>query len=148
MLVFRLCLGLGLAVLVASSAGAIPVMVSVTSVDEFGNGASQSGQFEMTDPEENGTFVYDFDDLPGNVSSAGAWEITEWSGLLNPDPVISNSFSVKNLLAVTQTFTITLSTVTGPIGAPTTITGGSAQFGVTDTNGDGATLSTLGLGTS
>ncbi len=107
-----------------------------------------SGQFEATDPDGDGIFSYDLSDLPGNVGLTGRWSITEWSGIFNPDPVISNSFNVTNLLPGTQTFTITVSTVTGAIGAPTTLTGGSAQGGVTDTNGNGATLSTSGAGTA
>jgi hypothetical protein len=143
-----LCLGLGLAAVVGSPAGAIPITVTVASTDESESSVSQSGQFEATDPDGDGIYSYDLSDLPGNVGSTGRWDITEWSGIFNPDPVISNSFSVTNLLAGTQTFTITISTVTGPIGAPTTLTGGSAQGGVTDTNGDGATLSTSGAGTA
>ena len=144
----KLCLGLGLAALLASPAGAIPITVTVSSVDESGGEASQSGQFEATDPDGDGIFSYDLSDLPSNVGSTGRWDITEWSGIFNPDPVISNSFNVTNLLLGTQTFTITVSTVTGAIGAPTTLTGGSAQGGVTDTNGNGATLSTSGAGTA
>lgn len=142
----QLCLGLGLGwvVLVASSAGAVPISVTVSSIDEFNVEVSQSGQFDATDPDGDGIFSYDLGDLPSNVGSTGRWDITEWGGTLNPDPVISNSFNVTNLLVGTQTFIITLSTVTGPIGAPTTLTGGSAQGGVTDANGDGATLSTSG----
>ncbi len=144
----KLCLGLGLAALLASSAGAVPINVTVSSIDEFNVEASQSGQFEATDPDGDGIFSYDLSDLPGNVGLTGRWSITEWSGFFNPDPVISNSFNVTNLLLGTQTFTITVSAVTGPIGAPTTLTGGSAQGGVTDTNGNGATLSTSGAGTA
>jgi hypothetical protein len=139
---------IGICLLLASPAGAVPINVTVSSIDEFGVEVSQAGQFEATDPDGSGVFSYDLSSLPSNVSSTGRWDITAWSGIFDPDPVVSNSFAVTNLLAGTQTFTITLSAPTGPIGAPNTVTGGSAQGGVTDANGDGATLSTAGIGTS
>jgi hypothetical protein len=138
-------IGLSLSLLLALPAGAITIDVTVSSIDELGVEVSQSGQFEATDPDEDGIFTYSLGDLPGNVGSTGRWDITGWSGFFNTDPTISSSFDVTNLLSGTQTFTITVSTVTGPIG-PTTLTGGSAQGGVTDADGDGATLSTSGVG--
>jgi PEP-CTERM motif len=131
--------------ILASPASAVTINVTVSSIDENNVEVTKSGEFEAVD-NGNGIFEYSLDDLPSDIGSTGRWDITEWSGSLNPDPVISHSFNVTNLLAGTQSFTITVSTVTGPIGAPTTLTGGSAQGGVTDTNGNGATLSTSGGG--
>ncbi len=143
-----LLLGTGLAVLLATTATAATIDVSVTGFSETHGSATQTGSFEATDVNGDGIFEYDFSDLPSNIGSTGRWSFDEWGGSVNPDPVISNGFSVVNLLPTTQTFTITLTTVTGPIGAPTTLTGGSAQGGVSDGNGGGATLSTSGAGTA
>lgn len=132
----------------ASPAGALTLDVTIMGVDDQGTVRQKSGEFEATDTNGDGILEYDLSDLPVDIGETAVWEVTDWSGIFDPDPVISHSFSVTNLLPGTQTFTITVSTVTGPIGAPTTVTGGSAQGGVTDTNGDGATLSTSGAGTA
>jgi len=130
-----------------SAASVVTISVTVSSFDENNVEVSESGEFDV--PEGfDGEFNYHLEDIPLNVSSTGRWQITEFSGSFNPDPVVTNSFSVVNLLPETQSFTISVSTVTGSIGAPTTLTGGSAQGGVTDVNGDGATLSTSGAGSA
>ncbi len=144
----RVCLGLTFALLVAAPAGAIPVTVTVQSLDDQGFVRSQSDQYDASDPDDDGIYTYDLSDLSTDVASTSAWLFEAWSGSVNPDPSISNTFGVTNLLPGKQSFTITIETIVGPIGAPTTLTGGSAQGGVTDTNGNGATLSTSGLGTS
>ena len=138
------CVGIGILMLLALPAEAMTINVSVTGIDEFGVSATQQGDIVVAGPGADGVFTFSLDSLPAHVATTGRWDFTEWSGSFDSDPVISSSFSVTNLLASTQSFSITVSTVTGPIGAPATVTGGSAQGGVTDTNGDGATLSTTG----
>ena len=134
------------ALLVATPAGAIPVMVTIESIDDQDFVRSESGVYEALDLDGDGFYDYDLADFP-NIASTTAWFFNAWDGSVNPDPSVSNSFDVTNLLPGTQSFTITVSTVIGPVGAPT-VTGGSAQGGVTDTNNDGATLSTSGVGMS
>lgn len=142
-----LSLGLAVALLLAYPAGAIPLDVSISSTFD-GVVVTEAGQYEANDYDGDGIFTWDLSALPSNIASTSRWDVTQWDGAFNPDPSISNGFSVTNLLAGVQTFTITVSSVTGPIGAPTTLTGGSAQGGVTDTNGNGATLSTTGAGSA
>ena len=62
---------------------------------------------------------------------------------LNTDPSVNAVIAVQNLAAGTQQFQLTVTLLTGPVGAPTTLTGGSVAGGVTDNNGNGATLSTV-----
>ena len=69
--------------------------------------------------------------------------------MVNPDPQITSTFTLKNITAVTQNFVMT---VTLPIGlfGPTTVQGGYFGDGVTgttytDTSGNGnVTLATVG----
>lgn len=61
---------------------------------------------------------------------------------LDSDPVVSAEIAVQNMLGASQHITLL---VTLPISAvlPSSLTGGSVAGGVTDNNGDGATLSTV-----
>jgi hypothetical protein len=142
------CFAVGVVMLLGFTAEAATIDVSVTGINESGVSATQQAAYDLTDPDGDGIYSYTLGDLPGNVRSTGRWEISGWGGLFNSDPVISLSFNITNLLPGTQTFIITVSTTTGSIGAPTTLTGGSAQGGVTDANGDGASLSTSGAPTA
>lgn len=68
------------------------------------------------------------------------YELTSWSLTLNPDPVITSSFTLTNISAVTQTFvmTVTLSAVTS---APAIAISGYVGPGtLIDADGGGATL--------
>ena len=69
--------------------------------------------------------------------------ITNLDLFLDSDPVVSGEVAVQNIGLVTNQFTLIFTLPTGPIGAPTTLTGGSVAGGVTDNDGTGATLSTL-----
>ena len=69
--------------------------------------------------------------------------ITNLDLFLDSDPVVSGEVAVQNIGFVTNQFTLIFTLPTGPIGAPTTLTGGSVAGGVTDNDGTGATLSTL-----
>ena len=122
--------------------------VSVSSIDDQGVHLMQTGQFEITTPGQDGLFNFGLNDLPAHISSTGRWQFSDFNGTSAEDSSIMHSFSVLSLLPGKQTITLTLSMPTAPIGASTTLTGGSAQGGVTDQNGDGGTVSTSGPGTA
>jgi hypothetical protein len=74
-------------------------------------------------------------------TSEGGMRLDSWDILVDGDPVVTGPVVVTNLAGVTQQFTFTFTVPTGPVG-PATLTGGSVQGGMTDSNGDGVTLST------
>src|SRR5262245_12818835 len=61
---------------------------------------------------------------------------------LDTDPAVNGVVAVENNAAVTQQFTLTFTLLTAPV-LPSSLTGGSVAGGVTDNNGNGATLSTI-----
>jgi hypothetical protein len=88
-------------------------------------------------------------DGPGFTASCTAQNITLGELLitnldlsLDSDPVVSGEVAVQNIGLGTNQFTLIFTLLTGPQG-PSTLTGGSVAGGVTDNNGNGATLSTL-----
>jgi PEP-CTERM motif-containing protein len=72
---------------------------------------------------------------------AGGLRLDSWNILVVGDPVVTGPVVVTNLAGVTQQFTFTFTLPVAPIG-PSSVTGGSVQGGMTDSNGDGVTLST------
>jgi len=80
----------------------------------------------------------------GPVNNPGGYDyvVDHWNLNLDVDPVINGVFAVTNLQPVPQQFTAIFNLPVAPLG-PTTLIGGSIQGGVTDNNGDGATLSTV-----
>src|SRR5262245_16082996 len=60
---------------------------------------------------------------------------------LDTDPAVNAVIAVRNMAAGTQQFTLTVTLLTAPVG-PSSLTGGSVAGGVTDNNGNGATLQT------
>ena len=76
-----------------------------------------------------------------NQVVAPDWSMN-WNITANADPFINGLVAVVNNLAGTQQFTLTFNQVTGPIGAPTTLIGGSLQGGLTSDATPG-TLSTV-----
>lgn len=80
-----------------------------------------------------------------NNSSFGV----HWDLDLDPDPFVSNNFSLTNNTNAVQTYVITVTLpVAPPVPAPTS-TFGSVSMTVLDSNGiNGATLSTAGPGSS
>ena len=75
---------------------------------------------------------------------SGAFTVTNWNLHLDSDPTVINFFALQNNLAVAQTFTITVSIPTaGTFGPPVTIQG-SIGGSVTDTTGNGASLTSAG----
>jgi len=79
-----------------------------------------------------------------SVASPGGYDyqLDTWNMNLDVDPIVNGVIGVTNLSNSTQTFTLTVFLPVAPLG-PTTLMGGSMQGGVTDNNGDGATLSTV-----
>ncbi len=88
---------------------------------------------------------------PGDVVSqcttttpivAGDLRLDSWDLFLDNDPVVSGPVVVTNLNPLlSQQFTLIFTLPTGPI-LPSTLIGGSVQGGMTDNNGDDATVST------
>jgi hypothetical protein len=74
-------------------------------------------------------------------TAAGGMRLDSWDIHVDGDPVVTGPVVVTNLAGVTQQFTFLFTVPTGPVG-PATLTGGSVQGGMTDSNGDGVTLST------
>src|SRR5262245_61596789 len=61
---------------------------------------------------------------------------------LDTDPAVNAVIAVQNMAAGTQQFQLTITLLTAPLGPGGTLTGGSVAGGVTDNDGNGATLST------
>jgi hypothetical protein len=100
------------------------------------------GTMTINEPVEgvlnaDGTYSSD-PNAASNLGMPGRWMFTEFDVFFNPDPSISSSFNITNTFGSASNFTIT---VEAPVAAlATTVMGGSAQGGVTDAGGDGATL--------
>src|SRR5215510_10814491 len=78
----------------------------------------------------------------GQDITLGDLKITSLNMNLNTDASVNAVIAVQNMAALTQQFTLTVTLLTGPVGAPTTVTGGSTTGGVTENDGNTATLST------
>ena len=68
--------------------------------------------------------------------------ITSLNLNLDTDPAVNGVIAVQNIGLGTQQLTMTVTLLTAPVG-PTSLTGGSVAGGVTDNDGNGATLSTV-----
>lgn len=75
----------------------------------------------------------------GGPRAVGDLTLDSWSLSLNADPVVSGTVAMTNNSGVTQQYTLLFTLPVGPIG-PSSLTSGSIQGGVTDDNGDGATV--------
>ena len=69
--------------------------------------------------------------------------LDSWNMFLDEDPVISGIVAVTNNTAVTQQYTLIFTLPIAPAIPGGTLIGGSIQGGLTDNNGNGATLSTV-----
>lgn len=72
------------------------------------------------------------------IGGSSGISLDSWDLLLNPDPVVTGVTAVTNLSSSTQQFTLIFTLPTTVL--PTSLLGGSIQGGVTDNDGDGATL--------
>jgi hypothetical protein len=120
----------------AGSAHALTFDVTVTD----GTGM-QSQPVEATYDDVTGLYTSD-PNAAADLGMQGRWMFMDFEVTFNPDPNISASFNIVNTFTTTSNFTVK---VEAPIAAlATTVRGGSAQGGLTDANGDGATLGLLG----
>lgn len=74
----------------------------------------------------------------------GGWSMDSWNLQVDPDPTITNIFSVTNNTAGTQTFVVSVLLPTGISFGPPSLIRGSVQGGATDNNFDGVTLANSG----
>jgi hypothetical protein len=120
----------------AGSAHALTFSVTVTD----GTGIQEQDVQATQDPN---TGIYASDpNAAGDLGMMGRWMFEQFDVSFNPDPSISSSFQIVNTFGSPSNFSIK---VEAPIaGLATTVRGGSAQGGLTDANGDGATLGILG----
>lgn len=126
------CLGVAAGMMVgAASAGAAPMV----SIDIQAIGGDYDQYFLEQEATANGDGTFTLADNGYGTNFSCDWSIT-----VNPDPSITNTFTLTNLALTTQTFVMT---VTLPIGlfGPTTVRGG--YFGnpvsgtqYTDTSGN------------
>jgi len=130
----------------------------------FGTTAAQAAILNLeiiagTDPETRSTIAtFDRDDLgcsgeanditstcSGSGASVnwggGTFDIDSWNMFIDSDPVVSGGVLVTNNTAATQWYTMIFTLPIAPAIGPTSLVGGSIQGGVTDNNGNGATLS-------
>lgn len=70
----------------------------------------------------------------------GGWTLDSWNVQVDPDPSITNIFSVTNNTAATQTFVVSVLLPTGISFGPPSLIRGSVQGGATDNNFNGVTL--------
>ena len=82
----------------------------------------------------------DFDIVNGEGDTG--LTLDNWNMFLDPDPVISGIVAVTNNSATTQKYTLIFTLPIAPAIPGSSLIGGSIQGGLTDNNGNGATLST------
>ena len=61
----------------------------------------------------------------------------QWDALIDPDPFISGTFSITNIAAITQTFTVTF-TLDSTVQFDTSLMNGAFSGTLNDANGDGS----------
>jgi len=79
-----------------------------------------------------------------NLQGSG-FMLSSWEFLFDPDPSVSGAFTVLNLSATTQTFTIGVGLGVLPLGSTVSATGFTGAGTLTDLNGGGATLTDNGI---
>ncbi len=111
----------------------VPIRLDLTA---SGGGQTTGG----TVNQPSGTMVGTAFFASGNLTGDG-WNL-DWAVDGNTDPVVNGVFSVVNELSVPQEFNLQVVMPVDPI-FPFSLTGGSISGTVSDTNGNGATLTTL-----
>ena len=81
----------------------------------------------------------------GTNLNNGGWTLDDWNVFADPDPTISNSFSITNNTASTQSIFVSISLPTSISFGPSSLIRGSIQGGATDNNGNGVTLASTGV---
>jgi hypothetical protein len=120
----------------AGAAQALPVTLQV-----FSNG-TQVGSFDETTLGCTETSAVTASCQVGNLTLAGV-TLSNVLLSLDSDPVVSAEIAVQNLFSAPQQITLLVTLPIAPAVTPSSLTGGSVAGGVTDNNGDGATLSTV-----
>ena len=77
----------------------------------------------------------------GSDLNNGGWTLDSWDLDSDPDPTITNVFSVTNNTAATQSFVVSVLLPTSISFGPPSLIRGSIQGGATDNNFNGVTLS-------
>lgn len=80
----------------------------------------------------------------GTNFNNGGWTLDMWELDSDPDPTITNVFSVTNNTMATQSFVVSVLLPTSVSFGPPSLIRGSIQGGATDNNFDGVTLSNTG----
>ena len=80
----------------------------------------------------------------GSGLNNGGWSLDSWGLETDPDPTITNIFSVTNNTAGTESFVVSVSLPTSISFGPPSLIRGSIQAGATDNNFDGVTLANTG----
>lgn len=80
----------------------------------------------------------------GSGLNNGGWSLDSWDLETDPDPTITNIFSVTNNTADTESFVVSVSLPTSISFGPPSLIRGSIQGGATDNNFDGVTLANTG----
>lgn len=80
----------------------------------------------------------------GSGLNNGGWSLDSWDLETDPDPTITNIFSVTNNTAGTESFVVSVSLPTSISFGPPSLIRGSIQGGATDNNFDGVTLANTG----
>ena len=136
---FALCSASLLIILSAGQAAAVSITVGFD-----GN----PGSFVTLNSDDNGAMLGC--GAPGGLGELtcagsgldnGGWSLDNWNLFADPDPEISNTFSVTNNTAGTQSFVVSVSLPTSISFGPPSLIRGSISGGATDNNGDGVTLS-------
>ena len=83
-------------------------------------------------------------DCVGSDLDNGGWTLDNWDLDTDPDPTITNVFSVTNNTAGTQSFVVSVALPTSISFGPPSLIRGSIQGGATDNNFNGVTLSNTG----
>jgi len=130
----RLALLGGLVVVAAAPARAVEITLDVLVGGESA-GSLNASQLGCSDT--GGTTAH----CSAQNVSVGDLLITNLNLNLDTDPSVNGVIAVQNNALGTQQFTMTVTLLTGAVGNPTTLTGGSVAGGATDNNGNGATLS-------
>lgn len=69
----------------------------------------------------------------------------EWKVTANPDPWVSSNYTITNNTLTTNNYSVLITMPISPQILTGSLTGGSVQGGVTDNNGNGATLGQSGV---
>jgi hypothetical protein len=136
--VIRLSL-VAVALLLASSAGAVPVFSDLVTIEQVGAGiihldSDQLGCSELS--PGSGMYNCSNGETPWSPSNPAYTFSMTWDMTFDVDPFVNLAFGFTNTGA-TATYILSVILPTGPIGAPTTVMGGSTGGSTTDANFNG-----------